>query len=377
MPHALTHARPIVISEIEQLGGAERSLLALSGWLHLRGHAHYLLTYVDHCNLAQYATHPLTIIELKPGPGARRKTASLKQHFQQRGASRYAPLVSGYQPALHATLAGLREFHCLMHDTPALFGDQDHRSLRGKLRISLANRIVGWGLRSGGAAIVTSEFLRAECRGDFGVEAHIARMGGLGESVSVPRIRPVNPAGTVDRQLRMLSVCRIEANKRVDWMLRSLAALQHAALPLSSRVDWRLEVAGKGSQIPALQEMAASLGISGRVHFHGFVSDEQLEALYDRAHLFLMPAIQGYGIPAIESLQRGIPVLLHRQSGVSDILLDTEWATVLAGDESTMLPAMREAIDKVIEGRHHRAPQPTLPSEDQWAERVAQLCRWV
>ena len=35
-----------------------------------------------------------------------------------------------------------------------------------------------------------------------------------------------------------------------------------------------------------------------------------------------MPAVQGYGIPAIESLQRGIPVLLHRESGVSDILLE-------------------------------------------------------
>jgi glycosyltransferase involved in cell wall biosynthesis len=370
MPHSLAHARPLLIAEIEQLGGAERSLLALSGWLHQHGLAHYLLTYIDHCNLAQYATHPVTIVELKPASGARHKITSLKRHFQERGPSPFSPLVSGYQPALHATLAGLRGFHCLMHDTPSLFGDQNRRTLQGRLRIAVSNAIIGWGLRSGGSAtIVTSDYLRAECRKDFGVDTQIARMGGLGGPASALHMRPV------DHELRLLSVCRIETNKRVDWMLRSLAALEHAGL--SARVDWHLDLAGKGSQIPALKQMAATLGIADRIHFHGFVCDEQLSALYDRAHLFLMPAIQGYGIPAIESLQRGIPVLLHRQSGVSDILLATEWATVLDGDESTMLPAMRSAIDNAIEGRHHHAPQPTLPTEEQWAERVAQLCHWV
>jgi glycosyltransferase involved in cell wall biosynthesis len=370
MPHSLAHARPLFLSEIVQFGGAERSLLALSGWLHRNSLPHYLLTYADHCDLSQYATHPVTIVELKPRPSPRHKIASLKRHFAERGPSPYQPLTSGYQPALHATLAGLRGFHCLMHDTPSLFGNPDHRSLPTTLRLALSNAISGRGLRSGGATIVTSEFLRAECRRDFGVGAHIARMGGLTNAPS-PRIRPVS------RELRLLSVCRMEANKRIDWILRALATLERSAIPLSTRVDWHLDVAGTGSQIPALQQMVTTLSIADRVHLHGFVPDEQLAALYDRAHLFLMPAIQGYGIPAIESLQRGIPILLHRQSGVSDILLDTPWATVLDGDESTLLPALREAIDKAIAGRHHTSPQPTLPTEDQWAERVAQLCHWV
>jgi len=371
MPPPLADARPIFIAEIAQFGGAERGLLALSNWLHRHALAHYLLTYADRCNLAQYAPHPVTILELKPRPGPRHKIASLQRHFAQRGVSAYAPLTSGYQPALHATLAGLRGFHCLMHDTPSLFGDSDHRSLPGKLRIAISNTVSSRGLRSGGATIVNSEFLRAECHRDFRVDAHIARMGGLTTAASPPRVRPVT------RDLRLLSVCRIEPNKRLDWVLRALATLEHTPTPLSARVDWRLDLAGTGSQIPTLQQMASTLGIADRVHLHGFLPDQQLATLYARAHLFLMPAVQGYGIPAIESLQRGIPVVLHRQSGVSDLLLDTPWATVLHGDESTLLPALRTAIDNAIAGRHHRSPQPTLPTENQWAERVAQLCHWV
>jgi glycosyltransferase involved in cell wall biosynthesis len=175
----------------------------------------------------------------------------------------------------------------------------------------------------------------------------------------------------------MFSVCRIEANKRIDWIIRSLAELERAQAPLSSRIDWRLDLAGSGSLIPSLQAMAQDLGIGNRIHFHGFVSDEDLEQLYASAHLFLMPAVQGYGIPAIESLQRGIPVLLHRESGVSDILLDTPWATVLTGGEDRMTQALSSAIDGVLHGWHHAIPQPHLPTEAEWAEQVATLCGWL
>jgi glycosyltransferase involved in cell wall biosynthesis len=368
MPHPLTVSRPIVVTEIEQFGGAERSLVALSNWLHRQGFAHYLLAYEDRCNLEKYTNHPLTVVELKPGAGVRNRIASLRKHFAERGDSPFKPLLSGYQPALHATLAGLRGCSCLMHDTASLLGRR--RSFKNRLRCAVSDLIIGYGLRSGGTTIVTSEYLRSESRRDYGVEAVIARMGGLGQAGS-PRIRHVGG------ELRMLSACRIEANKRLDWILRALARLEYAPVALSSKVDWRLDLAGTGSLILSLKDMATTLGIGGRVHFHGFVSDEALDALYNQAHLFLMPAVQGYGIPAIESLQRGIPVLLHRESGVSDILLDTPWATVLDGSEANMPAALGKAIDHAIDGRHHGISQPHLPTEDGWAEQVARLCKWI
>jgi len=371
-------SRPIVMTEIEQFGGAERSIVALSRWLYQHKLPNHLVTYIDHCNLAQYATHPMQVIELRPAPGARRKIAAMRNYFRQQPANTPKPLLSGYQPALHATLAGMRGFHTLMHDTPSLFGDDGIRGTRTKIRIAISNRIIGYGLRTGGSTIVTSEYLRSECRKDFNVDAKIARMGGLSavadsahHGIPATRIRPV------DKRLRMFSVCRIEANKRIDWMLRSLAELERSEVPLSSRVDWRLDLAGKGSLIPSLREMADKLGIGDRIHFHGFVPDEDLEQLFARAHLLLMPAVQGYGIPAIESLERGIPVLLHRESGVSDILLDTPWATVLTGGEENMTAALRSAIDSVLEGRHHAVAQPNLPTEDTWAEQVAHICGWL
>jgi glycosyltransferase involved in cell wall biosynthesis len=367
-------SRPILITEIEQFGGAERSVLALARWLHQRNLPCHIVTYADHCNLAQYASHPLPVVVLH-ATGARRRIAALRRYFRSLPANSPHPLVSGYQPALHSTLAGLRGFHTLLHDTPSLFGDAATRTLPHRMRIALSNRIIAHGLASGGHTIVTSEYLRSECLRDFRIEARIARMGGLtaSEPESLFSIRPIQPGG----KLRLLSVCRIEANKRIDWILRSLAELEATLPPLSAWTDWRLDLAGTGPQLAPLTELAAQLGLSGRIHFHGFVPDQELHALYDQAHLFLMPAVQGYGIPAIEALQRGIPVLLHRDSGVSDILLETPWATVFTGGPGCMTAALAAAIDGVLDGRHHAAHLPPLPTEDQWASQVAHLCGWL
>jgi len=363
-------SRPIVISEIEQLGGAERSMLALLRWLHQRDLPAYVLTYRDHCGLARFAPHPIEVVELK-ATGARSRIAALRAHFRAPPQNAPRPLLSGYQPALHATLAGMRGFHDLMHDTPTLFADPASRTLRSNLRLAVSNRVVGAGLRSGGNTIVTSEYLREECRRDFGVEAHVVRMGGMAD----PEI-DFRPHRVTD-ELRMLSVSRIEPNKRIDWILRGLAALEASPTPLSSRIQWRLDLVGKGSMLGELTAMAGALGIGERVKFHGFVSDTELEELYAGSHLFLIPAVQGYGIPAIESLQRGIPVLLHRESGVSDILRETPWATVMDGGEREMPGALSQAIDGVLGGRYLIEALPELPTEDAWAEEVALLCGWV
>ena len=364
------NSRAIVLTQVSELGGAERACLALSRWLFDHGIPNHFVTYSDTAGLANAASHPVTVIQLMPVMRPIPKVLALREYFAKHPESA-KPLLSGYQPALHATLAGLRGFHCLMHDTPSLFSTSNEtQSVRGRFFRALSDRITGFGLRTGGQTIVTSEYLKQECARVFHVPATIARMGGLGDTRN-SRLRPI----TTD--LRLFSVSRVEENKRIDWMLRALASLEHATVPLSRRVNWRLDVAGRGSQLEQMRALAAQLDLSERVHFHGFVSDDHLEQLYAEAELFLMPAVQGYGIPAIESLQRGIPVLLHRDSGVSDILLQTPWATVFNGGEEQMLPALASAINSLIAGHHLGSPRPQLPSEASWAEQVATLCNWA
>ena len=357
------------MTEVVEMGGAERSCLALAQWLYDQGIESHFVTYQDKVGLEKFAAHPLKVVQLRPQMNPVKKVRALGSYFASRRTGT-KPLMSGYQPALHAALAGIDGFHCLMHDTPSLFSGAPDRSLKARANRWLSDTVTSRGLKRGGKTIVTSQYLKSETTRVFGVEPTIARMGGLKHEVGF-RLRPVG------KTLAMLSVSRVEGNKRIDWMIRALAALEHGGVPLSSKVDWRLNVAGKGSALEAMRALAAEHGVADRIRFHGFVSDEELKRLYDDAYLFLMPAVQGYGIPAIESLSRGIPVLLHRESGVSDILLDTPWATVMEGGEESMVPALNHAIEQLIQGGHLPVPLPGLPTEESWAEAVAQICRWI
>jgi glycosyltransferase involved in cell wall biosynthesis len=369
MPAPPPNSRAIVLAEIEAMGGAERSVLALARWLHQHGIPSHVVTYIDHVGIAKHADFELEVIELRPKMRATRKVAALRRYFRTRGSAP-KPLMSGYQPALHATLAGMRGFHCLMHDTPSLFAGAAPLNLKRRFALHVSDAITGFGLRSGGRTIVTSEYLRGECSREFNVRAEIARMGGL-TSENAFRPRPVTT------ELNMLSVSRIEPNKRIDWILRALAQLERDSPSLSARIDWHLDVVGKGSALQAMRQIAGELGLADRVRFHGYLSDQELATLYDKTHLFLMPAVQGYGIPAIEALSRGIPVLLHQESGVSDILRRTAWAFVIDGDAQSMLPVFRGAIGSTLSGAQLNSRLPHLPTEEEWAARVARLCNWL
>ncbi len=363
------NSRAIVITEIEAMGGAERCCLALSRWLHERGMQHHFVTYCDHIGLGSYASHPIQVVQLRPRMRPWNKAAALGRHL--RGIqSRYQPLQSGYQPALHATLAGLRGFHTLMHDTPSLFtGDERTKTVQRRLAEKTLHRVLALGLRSGGRTVVASSYLQQETAEVFGVAADLLPIGGQPHASSF-HLRPV--AGS----LRMLSVSRVASNKRLDWVIRALARLERGTEPLSSKINWSFDIVGEGPQLAELKQMVENLDLADRVRLHGYLSDDALKPVMDRAQLMLIPARQGYGIPALEALQSGMPLLLHRDSGVSDLLLQTPWATIVEGSEPDLEAGLNKAIEGVRRGLHLNAPLPYLPTEDEWAEKLVVLCGW-
>ena len=61
-----SNSRIIVLTEIEAMGGAERSVLALSRWLYQHEIPNHVVTYMDHVGLGKHAEHPLDVVELRP-----------------------------------------------------------------------------------------------------------------------------------------------------------------------------------------------------------------------------------------------------------------------------------------------------------------------
>jgi glycogen(starch) synthase len=80
-------------------------------------------------------------------------------------------------------------------------------------------------------------------------------------------------------------------------------------------------IVGDGEQYYELIELAASLGIGDKVLFVGFQRGKKLRDAYRLGDLFVMPSYsEPFGLTALESIGYGVPALVSKQSGVSEVM---------------------------------------------------------
>jgi glycosyltransferase involved in cell wall biosynthesis len=85
--------------------------------------------------------------------------------------------------------------------------------------------------------------------------------------------------------------------------------------------DVKFVVAGSGDQAQSMIQLAAELGIGHKVLFTGFLRGKDIPRVFSMADLYVMPSVsEPFGIAPLEALGHRVPVLISRQSGVSEVL---------------------------------------------------------
>jgi glycosyltransferase involved in cell wall biosynthesis len=97
--------------------------------------------------------------------------------------------------------------------------------------------------------------------------------------------------------------------------------LEAASLVLQRTKDVRFIMAGKGDMRDAMIRRAAELNIADFVDFPGFIPDDEVHKLFQKSDIFVMPSVsEPFGIVTLEAMQNGVPVIISKQSGASEIL---------------------------------------------------------
>jgi glycogen synthase len=108
---------------------------------------------------------------------------------------------------------------------------------------------------------------------------------------------------------------RLTMQKGADYFIN----LAHAVL--RKIPEALFVVAGNGDMYHQLLFQTARQGLSANVLFSGFVRDAQRELLLERADVFVMPSLsEPFGLVALEAAQRHTPVIISKNSGVSEVL---------------------------------------------------------
>lgn len=115
----------------------------------------------------------------------------------------------------------------------------------------------------------------------------------------------------------ILSVATLEPRKNTKLLLESFASAI-SSLP-ECEVSLVL-VGGKGWVKDDLTIYSKKLGILDSVVFTGYLPDDELPKVYSRALFFVYPSLyEGFGLPVLEAMQCGLPVITSRNSSLAEI----------------------------------------------------------
>ncbi len=113
----------------------------------------------------------------------------------------------------------------------------------------------------------------------------------------------------------VVSYGRITIQKGIDYFIK----MAKKVLEYDKKVIF--VIAGSGDMEQQIIHQAAVLGISDKVFFTGFLRGEKCNNLYRASDIFIMPSVsEPFGLAPLEFLINGTPVLISKQSGVSEVL---------------------------------------------------------
>ena len=138
---------------------------------------------------------------------------------------------------------------------------------------------------------------------------------------------------------------RLVYYKGVDVLLKAFAKVKNC----------ELFIAGTGELENSLKTCAESCGLAEKVHFLGFLSDEELRQAYADCDIFVLPSVaksEAFGIVQLEAMVYGKPVInTNLPSGVPHVSLDGETGLTVPPSD---VNALAKAINRLAEDKELR-----------------------
>jgi glycosyltransferase involved in cell wall biosynthesis len=93
---------------------------------------------------------------------------------------------------------------------------------------------------------------------------------------------------------------------------------------LQKQSNVRFVMAGSGDLKDKILRQVDNLGISAKVSFPGFLKSDEVKKLFSQTDVFVMPSVsEPFGITPLEALRSEVPVIISKQSGVSEVIKHT------------------------------------------------------
>ena len=154
----------------------------------------------------------------------------------------------------------------------------------------------------------------------------------------------------------ILSTGQISPRKNIQGLIAAFARIK-------SEIPHHLVlVGGMGWDSYIVEAHLRDADLRSRVHFPGFVTDDQLRTLYQMADIYVHPSLyEGFGLPVLEAMASGTPVVVSNRSSLPEVagdagrLSDTTDPEALGADivDICRSPSLRARMSEA--GKAHAA----------------------
>ena len=155
------------------------------------------------------------------------------------------------------------------------------------------------------------------------------------------------------------AVMRLAARKRPLPLLRILQQAQRAT---PATIKLRAVIVGDGPQRRSMERYLARYDMTSWVSLPGVGSRDDIRAMFERADLFVAPALkESCGIAALEARAAGLPVIAHERTGIGEFVEHGVSGLLVDGDAAMAAAIAALASDTVTRTRltrHNRAVAP-------------------
>ncbi|QNP49866.1 glycosyltransferase family 4 protein [Diaphorobacter aerolatus] len=228
-----------------------------------------------------------------------------------------------------------------IHDLSHIVCPQFHPAAR----VELLKRDLPKSVARADFLITDAESVRREVIEHFGWPEDRIRTVPLGVDASFhPRssteTQPVLQRHGLVHGAYSLYVGTIEPRKNLARLIRA-----YAELPESLRMHVPLVLAGsRGWQAQEIHELMTRGASAGWLRYLDFIPQEDLPFLYSGARLFCFPSLyEGFGLPPLEAMASGTPVLASNTSSLPEVVGDVGWK-VEPEDERAISVALLDAL---------------------------------
>ena len=135
-----------------------------------------------------------------------------------------------------------------------------------------------------------------------------------------------------------LMVCALVPYKKIDMAIEAF----------NNNKNKELKIVGMGPELQRLQRLA----VSGNIDFLGYIGEEALRSLYQRAKALVYCGEEDFGIAMVEAQACGTPVVAYARGGALEIVRDGESGILYEQSDSACLTEALEKLENRNFTRH-------------------------